>query len=370
MTQQTAPAAHAPAATTPAALDLDTAFEELVGPHRRELLAHCYRMVGSPAEAEDLVQETFLRAWRAREKFEGRSSVRTWLYRIATNVCLTNIEGRDRRPLPTGLGAPSLPADAPLVAREIEWLGPLPDATVAPADPGEVAVANDDVRLAFVAALQHLPARQRAVLILRDVLRWTAAETAAALETTPAAVNSALQRAHATLEKVGPDRDAATGPLDERQQKMLAAYVEAFWRKDVDAIAALLTADAVWEMPPWEGWYQGPATIAGLVGGACPGGTCDMPMLPTSCNGQPAFGLYMRQSALVGADNVDPAMAGEGRSDVFIPFQLHVLDVVDDAGEPKVGHVVSFFDPALFAAAGLPMMLDAEQVAAIVPLRA
>ncbi|QWC86991.1 sigma-70 family RNA polymerase sigma factor [Nocardioidaceae bacterium] len=354
-------------------VDLDADFEALVAPHRRELLAHCYRMVGSPAEAEDLVQETYLRAWRSRQRFEGRSSVRTWLYRIATNVCLTNIEGRDRRPLPTGLGAPSLPADAPLVAREIEWLGPLPDAMVAPVDPGEVAVTNDGVRLAFVAALQHLPARQRAVLVLRDVLRWSAAETAAALDTTVAAVNSALQRAHATLEKVGPDADTAPGPLTARQEQMLRAYVEAFWRKDVDALASLLTADAVWEMPPWEGWYAGPATIAGLVSGQCPGQTHDMPMLPTSCNGQPAFGLYMRESALVDAANVDPAAAGSGRQDVFVPFQLHVLDL--DAGtaadeRPLIDHVVAFFGPDLFAAAGLPSVLTAEQVATIVPLQA
>ena len=334
-------------------------LEDLLRLHRRELLAHCYRMVGSASEAEDLVQETYLRAWRSYDRFEGRSSVRTWLYRIATNVCLTNLEGRDRRPLPTGLGAPSLPADAPLVEREIAWLGPLPDAMVAPADPAEVAVEMDSVRLAFVAALQHLPARQRAVLILCEVLRWSAAEAAEALGTTVAATNSALQRARATVGSR--DMAAPAAPLDERQRKMLDAYVAAFWRKDVDAIAALLTHDAVWEMPPWEGWYSGARTIASLVDVNCPGQRHDMPMLPTSCNGQPAFGLYMRESCLPVAG---PYGHGEGRDDVFVPFQLHVLELDGD----RVSHVVAFFDPQAFAQARLPAALTAAEVAALAPL--
>lgn len=339
----------------------DAEFEELLRRHRRELLAHCYRMVGSAGEAEDLVQETYLRAWRSYEKFEGRSSVRTWLYRIATNVCLTNLEGRDRRPLPTGLGAPSLPADAPLVEREIAWLGPLPDAMVGPADPADVAVEMDSVRLAFVAALQHLPARQRAVLILCEVLSWSAAEAAEALGTTVAATNSALQRARATIGSR--DMTAPTEPLDERQRKMLDAYVAAFWRKDVDAIAALLTHDAVWEMPPWEGWYSGARTIANLVDWNCPGQRHDMPMLPTRCNGQPAFGLYMRERCMHGPEAYD---RGEGRDDVFVPFQLHVLELAGD----RVSHVVAFFDPAAFRQAGLPESLSAAEVAALAPLDA
>jgi RNA polymerase sigma-70 factor, ECF subfamily len=338
----------------------DAAFEELTQKHRRELLAHCYRMVGSASEAEDLVQETYLRAWKAYDGFEGRSSVRTWLYRIATNVCLSNLEGRDRRPLPTGLGAPALPADAPLVEREIAWLGPLPDSLVTPADPADVAVELDSIRLAFVAALQHLPARQRAVLILCEVLRWSAAETAEALETTVPAVNSALQRARATMGSL--DAASATpAPLDDHQRRMLDAYVAAFWRKDVDAIAALLTHDAVWEMPPWEGWYQGARNIAHLVDWNCPGQTHDMPMLPTHSNGQPAFGLYMRESCMVG-----PAAYGlsEGRPDLFVPFQLHVLELTGD----RVSHVVAFFDREAFELAGLPMSLTATEVAAIAPL--
>ncbi len=338
-------------------------LEEHLRRHRRELLAHCYRMVGSASEAEDMVQETYLRAWRAFDAFEGRSSVRTWLYRIATNVCLTNLEGRDRRPLPTGLGAPSLAADAPLVEREIAWLGPLPDALVAPADPAEVAVEMDTVRLAFVAALQHLPARQRAVLILCEVLRWTAAEAAESLETSVAAVNSALQRARATMGSLGASAETASaGELDERQRRMLDAYVAAFWRKDVTAIAALLTQDAVWEMPPWEGWYQGSETIGALVDWNCPGQEHDMPMLPTSCNGQPAFGLYMRESCLFGPATYD---RGAGRTDAFLPFQLHVLELRGD----KVSHVVAFFDPASFTAAGLPDSLSSADVAALAPLR-
>lgn len=342
------------AAATP-----DAELEELMRRHRRELLAHCYRMVGSASEAEDLVQETYLRAWRSYDRFEGRSSVRTWLYRIATNVCLSNLEGRDRRPLPTGLGAPSLPAEAPLVEREVPWLGPLPDAMVAPADPADVAVEMDSVRLAFVAALQHLPARQRAVLILCEVLRWSAAEVAEALGTTVPAVNSALQRARATIGSR--DLSAAPEPLDQRQRRMLDAYVAAFWRKDVDAIAALLTHDAIWEMPPWEGWYQGARTIAALVDWNCPGQVHDMPMLPTRSNGQPAFGLYMRESCLLGPA---PHGRGEGRGDVFVPFQLHVLELDGD----RVSRVVAFFDPHAFAQARLPAMLSAADVAALAPL--
>ncbi len=340
----------------------DAEFEELLRQHRRELLAHCYRMVGSASEAEDLVQETFLRAWRSYAGFEGRSSVRTWLYRIATNVCLSNLEGRERRPLPAGLGAPSLPAEAPLVEREIAWLGPLPDAMVTPDDPADVAVQMDSVRLAFVAALQHLPARQRAVLILCEVLRWSAAEAAEALETSVAAVNSALQRARATMGALDASSEAASpAPLDEHQRQMLDAYVAAFWRKDVEAIAALLTRDAVWEMPPWEGWYQGADTIARLVDWNCPGQTHDMPMLATRCNGQPAFGLYIRESCLLGPESYD---RGEGRTDVFVPFQLHVLELVD----VKISHVVAFFDPVAFRQAGLPPSLSAADVAAVAPL--
>lgn len=328
-----------PATTAPADTSADTPaaelhdFDALAGRYQRELLAHCYRMSGSVHEAEDLVQETLLRAWKAAGAFEGRSSVRTWLYRIATNVCLTNLEGRPRRPLPAGLGTPDQPAGVALEQDlEVTWLEPVPDAAV-------LVGERDSIRLAFVAALQHLPARQRAVLILRDVLRWSAAETAEALETSVAAVNSALQRAHAQMQGRGLTEDTVRADLTPGQERLLERYVEAFWRKDVDTIVSLLTAEAVWEMPPFTSWFQGRANIAWLIGNECPGGSEDMPMLPTQANGQPAFGLYMR----------DPAGG-------FVPFQLQVLTFTGD----EVSQVDAFFDPRLFETFGLPTRLPAD----------
>ena len=323
-------------------------FPQVTDPYRRELLAHCYRMTGSVHDAEDLVQETYLRAWRAYHSFEGRSSVRTWLYRIATNVCLTALEGRDRRPLPAGLGAPSADAGAPLEENgEIPWLEPVPDTLLdegTAADPLAVVTDRDTIRLAFVAALQHLPARQRAVLILRDVLRWKAAEVAQALETTTASVNSALQRAHATLEKAQLTEDTVSEPTPE-QRAMLDRYVQAFWEKDVDAIVAMLTRDAIWEMPPFTGWYQGNENIGRLIDTQCPGGVHDMRMVATRANGQPAFGLYMR-----GADGT------------FTPFHLQVLTI----GPDGVEHVGAFFDESLFDLFGLPASLPADYDPALV----
>ncbi|QNN54373.1 sigma-70 family RNA polymerase sigma factor [Nocardioides mesophilus] len=313
-------------------------FTTVADPFRRELLAHCYRMTGSVHDAEDLVQETYLRAWRAYHSFEGRSSVRTWLHRIATNVCLTALEGKDRRPLPTGLGQPGSTAGDPLDERaEVPWLEPAPDALVA--DPADAAEAREGIRLAFVAALQHLPARQRAVLILRDVLRWKAAEVAEALETTPAAVNSALQRAHAQMDRVRVAGETADEPTPE-QRELLDRYVQAFWDKDIDTIVSMLTREAVWEMPPFAGWYQGAENIGRLIDTQCPGQTYDMPMLPTRANGQPAFGLYMRTPA------------GD-----FVPFQLQVLTFEG----PRVAHVAAFFSPGLFELFGLPERLPARE---------
>ncbi|MSZ78241.1 MAG: sigma-70 family RNA polymerase sigma factor, partial [Actinobacteria bacterium] len=282
-------------------------FPTLTERYQRELLAHCYRMSGSVHEAEDLVQETFLRAWKASADFQGRSSVRTWLYRIATNVCLTNLEGRPRRPMPAGLGTvDQMAGDALEENHEIAWLEPVPDAAV-------VVAERDSIRLAFVAALQHLPARQRAVLILRDVLRWSAAEVAEALDTTTAAVNSALQRAHAQMSERGLTEDTVVTDLTPTQHQLLDRYVDAFWRKDVSAIVAMLKAEAIWEMPPFTGWYVGATNIGDLIGTQCPGGHHDMPMLATRANGQPAFGLYMRMP--------------EGH---FEPFHLQVLDLDGD----------------------------------------
>ncbi|MGH3361804.1 MAG: sigma-70 family RNA polymerase sigma factor [Nocardioides sp.] len=307
-------------------------FEGLTHRYERELLAHCYRMSGSFHEAQDLVQETFLRAWKASADFQGRSSVRTWLYRIATNVCLTNLEGRPRRPLPAGLGTDSqLAGDALEADAEIPWLEPVPDAAV-------VVAERDSIRLAFIAALQHLPARQRAVLILRDVLRWSAAEVAEALDTTTAAVNSALQRAHAQLADRHLTEETVESDLPQDKQQLLERYVDAFWRKDIDTIVSLLTADAVWEMPPFKGWYAGAENVGNLINVQCPGGVHDMPMVQTSANGQPAFGLYMRTA--------------DGD---FEPFHLQVLELDGD----KVRHVAAFFDPALFARFGLPDRLPA-----------
>jgi RNA polymerase sigma-70 factor (ECF subfamily) len=326
--------------------DVAPDFPQATDPYRRELLAHCYRMTGSVHDAEDLVQETYLRAWRAYHRFEGRSSVRTWLYRIATNVCLTALEGRDRRPLPTGLGAPSTEAGAPLEENgEIPWLEPAPDAILDSGtsdDPLAVVTDRETIRLAFVAALQHLPARQRAVLILRDVLRWKAAEVAEALETTSASVNSALQRAHATLAKANLSEDTVSEPTPE-QAKVLDRYVQAFWDKDIEAIVSMLTRDAVWEMPPFTGWYQGADNIGRLIDSQCPGGVHDMRMVATRANGQPAFGLYMR-----------------GPDDVFRPFHLQVLTI----GPDGVEHVGAFFGESLFALFGLPDSLPADYVPA------
>jgi RNA polymerase sigma-70 factor (ECF subfamily) len=320
-------------------------FPQDADKYRRELLAHCYRMTGSVHDAEDLVQETYLRAWRAYHSFEGRSSVRTWLYRIATNVCLTALEGKDRRPMPTGLGQPGSTAGDPLDRREeVPWLEPMPDALVGTTEelgPEAAAETRESIRLAFVAALQHLPARQRAVLILRDVLRWKAAEVAEALETSTAAVNSALQRAHAQMEKVkaeGVDQDTPAEPTPE-QKELLERYVQAFWEKDIDAIVSMLTQDAIWEMPPFAAWYTGPENIGRLIDTQCPGGVHDMRMVPTRANGQFAYGLYMRNE-----------------DGTFRPFHLQVL-TLDGA---RVKHVGAFFGDDHFRTFGLPDSLPAD----------
>src|SRR5580765_5604731 len=239
---------------------LDTTRPEELEPYRRELTGYCYRMLGSGFEAEDAVQETMVRAWRHLDDFEGRSSVRSWLYRIATNVCLDMLRGRQRRARPMELGPSAHTATAVLnTLPEHAWVSPIPDARVLPedGDPAELAAARESIRLAFVAALQHLPARQRAVLILREVLRWQATEVAELLETTVASVNSALQRARATLatcnlEATRPDQVGA------EQQALLAKYVDAFERYDIDRLVTLLHDDAIMSMPPYDLWLRGP----------------------------------------------------------------------------------------------------------------
>ncbi|MDN5896431.1 MAG: sigma-70 family RNA polymerase sigma factor [Nocardioides sp.] len=312
-------------------------FEDVANGFRRELLAHCYRMTGSAHDAEDLVQETYLRAWKSYERFEGRSSVRTWRYRIATNVCLTNLEGRGRRPLPTGLGTADAQAGDELISdHEIPWLEPVPDAAV-------VVTERDTIRLAFIAALQNLPARQRAVLILRDVLRWSAKEVAEALETTPAAVNSALQRAHAQMADANLTEESSHAALDREQEKLLDAYVDAFWRKDMAAIVGMLKTEAIWEMPPFIGWYAGSENIGKLIDTQCPGQFHDMPMLRTTANGQPAFGLYMRQP-----------------DGTYTPFHLQVLQIEGN----QVARVAAFFTEGIFEKFGLPLVLTEDDLPA------
>src|SRR5262245_30109148 len=229
-------------------------FEELEQ-HRRELTAHCYRMLGSPFEAEDAVQEALLRGWKSLDRFEGRSALRSWLYRIATNVCLDMLDGRERRARPMDLGPAGEPIIENLRTPEVPWLQPVPDSMVA--DPAETVASRDTLRLAFVAALQHLPPRQRAVLILCEVLRWKASEVAELLETSVASVNSALQRARATLEESGvSSADPAPAELDEETRELLARYVEAFERYDMDELTSLIQEDATQSMPPYELWLR------------------------------------------------------------------------------------------------------------------
>lgn len=309
--------------------------------YRRELLAHCYRMTGSLHDAEDLVQETYLRAWKAYKGFEGKSSVRTWLYRIATNTCLTALEGRNRRPLPSGLGQPaSDPLGELHEPHEIRWLEPLPDPTgTDPSDPSAIVESRESVRLAFIAALQHLPARQRAVLVLREVLQWRAAEVAEATGVSTAAVNSLLQRARAQLDEVAPTRDdEPVEPDSPETAALLDRYISAFETYDIDRLADLFTADAVWEMPPFDGWYRGPADIVALSKHHCPAeGPGDMRFLRTTANGQPVAALYMRNP----------------QSGVHEAFQLHVLDIRTTG----IVHVVAFKEDHLFEHFGLPPTL-------------
>lgn len=316
----------------------DDDFLAQAEPYRRELLAHCYRMTGSLHDAEDLVQETFLRAWKAYDKFEGKSSVRTWLHRIATNTCLTALEGRQRRPLPTGLGAPSSnPTDELVERAEVPWLEPLPD----PAnDPSDIVGSRESIRLAFVAALQHLSPRQRAVLVLRDVLQWRAAEVAEAIGSSTPAVNSLLQRARAQLDAVGPsEEDQLAAPESPEAREQLARYIAAFEDYDIERLVTMFTDEAIWEMPPFVGWYQGGPAIGDLIHHNCPAsGAGDMRLLPLTANGQPAAAMYMRL----------PDTGGR-----HVPFQLHVLELRPGG----VSHVVAFLDTSLFAKFGLPEVL-------------
>jgi RNA polymerase sigma-70 factor (ECF subfamily) len=316
----------------------ESEFERVAGPLRGELLAHCYRMLGSAGDAEDMVQETYLRAWRAFHAFEGRSSVRTWMYTIATNTCLTALRQQGRRPLPSGLGQPPGDPSVPVVEdRSRDWLEPLPDRLVwgaAAPDPAEAAVATEGVQLAVVAALQDLPPRQRAALVLRDVLQMSAAETAEALGCTVAAANSALQRARATIGEGARQAGRRVHELSAQEREVFARFCEAFERYDVPAVVGVMAEQATWQMPPFDRYYVGRADIAALIGGQCPASAPrDLLMLPTVSNGQPAAGMYLR-----------------GEDGVHRPFQLVVLDIVDGV----VTSVVGFFSPEAFEQAGLP----------------
>jgi RNA polymerase sigma-70 factor (ECF subfamily) len=310
--------------------------------HRVELTAYCYRMLGSSADAEDAVQDTMVRAWRSYDRFEGRSSVRSWLYKIATNVCLTMLDSRQRRATPMDFGGPAS-ADGPVPAQrpEISWLEPVPDARVLPTatDPAELAVSRESVRLAFVAALQHLPARQRAVLILREVLQWKASEVAELLGTTVASVNSALQRARATLGEQRFDEQPAT-ELDADHEELLARYAEAFERYDVGALVHLLHEDAILNMPPYDIWLQGVEEIQKWWIG--PGAPCKGSKLqPVGANGMPAFAQWR------------PDPEGEG----YYAWALQVLDIKD----AKIIGYTSFLDvDTLFPMWALPLRLDRD----------
>jgi RNA polymerase sigma-70 factor (ECF subfamily) len=307
-------------------------FMEQAAPFRAELIAHCYRMLGSVHDAEDLVQETFLRGWRAYEKFEERAALRTWLYRIATTACLRALENRARRVLPAGVGDAAVDPNVSLdgdSGDSYDWLGPFPDALA----PEPAFAARESIRLAVVTALQELPARQRAVLILRDVLQFSAAETAEVLESTPAAVNSALQRARARLAEAAPSEDDVAEPEDAQLRELVDRYCAAFESADVAALTELLQADVKLEMPPLAAWFAGRDAVMSFLAARAIAPAGDVVMLPTAANGQPAVAEYRR-----GTDNVMRA------------HSIHVLT----AGTAGIAAIVVFLDPALFSVFGLP----------------
>jgi RNA polymerase sigma-70 factor, ECF subfamily len=272
-------------------------FEQLAGPFRRELLAHCYRMLGSADEAEDVVQETFLRAWRSYGTFEGRSSLRTWLYRIATNACLSTLEQRGRRALPSGLGGPAGDPDAPpaQAGPQVAWLGPIPDALATPEtqDPATILAARASVRLALIASLQYLPARQRAILLLREVLGFSASEVAVMLGISAAAVKSALQRARARLDEVAPTPESIIEPTEPRARELLSQYIAGFENSDTAALEKALRTDAAIELVGTRTWFSGRQTCLRYLGQVI-GAPGDWLMTATRANGQPAAVTYCR----------------------------------------------------------------------------
>ena len=319
--------------TAASTAELERQLEE----YRRELTGYCYRMLGSAFDAEDAVQETMVRAWRNLDRFEGRSALKSWLYRIATNVCLDMLSGKERRIRPLDLGAPGT-ADSRLTTRpDSEWLEPIPDGRVLEddGDPAKLAEERETLRLAFVGALQHLPPQQRAVLILREVLRWRANEVAELLDTSVASVNSALQRARASLDATELTPSEPLEPLDEEQQELLKRYVDAFQRYDISALTKLLHEDAKQTMPPYEMWLLGSEEILRFWQG--PGAGCKGSlMIPTVANGLPAFAQY-RPS---------------GPGGKFEPWALQVLEFSDG----KIVGFNAFLDTdRLFPLFGLPL---------------
>ncbi|TMC99610.1 MAG: sigma-70 family RNA polymerase sigma factor [Chloroflexi bacterium] len=316
------------------------AFGELE-PHRAELTAYCYRMLGSPFDAEDAVQDAFVRAWKSRDRFEGRAAMRSWLYRIATNVCLDMLKGKDRRVRAMDLGPAVEPLERNLNARSDKmWIEPIPETLIAPErDPADLAVEKESIRLAFVAALQQLPARQRAVLILREVLRWEASEVAELLDTSVASVNSALQRARATLAESKLTTTDAPPPLSDEDRAMLERYVAAFERYDIKALTSLIREDAIQSMPPYDMWLSGRDDVLAWWFG--PGIGCrGSRVLPTiSANGMPAFAQYK------------PSPNGG-----FDPWAIQVLELSGG----RIAEFTFFLDTErMFPLFGMPLHLDA-----------
>jgi RNA polymerase sigma-70 factor, ECF subfamily len=306
-------------------------FMAQAAPFRPELIAHCYRMLGSVHDAEDLVQETYLRGWRGYQAFEERAALRTWLYRIATTACLRALENRARRVLPAGLGAGSVDPDADPGGEggSYHWLEPLPDELT----PETVFGARQSVRLAVATALQELPVRQRAVLILRDVVQLSAAEVAELLETTPAAVNSALARARAHLAEIAPREEDVAEPDDADRRELLDRYCAAFENADLAALTELLQSDVTLEMPPLPVWFTGRDAVTRFLARRAFAEPGDMVLVPTAANGQPAVAEYRR--------------AADG---VLWAHSIHVLD----NGREGVAALTVFLDPGLFSAFGLP----------------
>jgi len=323
------------------AIPTDTTVQELdLEAHRRELTGYCYRMLGSGFDAEDAVQETMVRAWRSVDRLEDHAALKSWLYRIATNVCYDMLQGAQRRARPMDFG-PAAPIDAILDGGMAEeaWVQPVADARVMPetSDPAELAANRETLRLAFVAALQHLPARQRAVLILREVLRWQASEVAELLDTSVASVNSALQRARATIDELDLDASGPAWVDDDDHQELLGKYVEAFERYDVAKLVTLLKDDVVFNMPPFQLWVQGAQNVHDWMLG--PGIECkDAQVLVTRANGCPAVAVYKPSAP-----------------DTWSPFNLAVLEIEND----EIVGITNFLYPELFEAFGLPVTLTA-----------